>query len=136
LEETNDVGNETGLRTVIAAVDDMFFASKIKATAKALGILVSFPRTLAALLSLAGEELPDLLIVDLHNSRLDPIELATQLKANETLKSVPLLGFFSHVNVDLQRQAIEAGYDEVVPRSLFARDLANILAGTSLNKEK
>jgi len=125
------MGQETGIRTVVAAVDDMFFAAKIKATAKALGMVVSFPRTQAALFSLAGDELPDLFVVDLHNARLDPIELATQLKSSEALKCVPLLGFFSHVNVDLQRRALDAGYDEVLPRSLFARDLAQILAGTN-----
>ncbi len=122
------------MRTVIAAVDDMFFASKIKATAKALGMVVNFPRTLAALLSLAGEELPDLFLVDLHNARLDPIELAKELKAAEAFRSVHLLGFFSHVDVDLQQRALEAGYDEVLPRSLFARDLAKILAGTGSDK--
>ena len=129
------MGEETRIRTVIAAVDDMFFASKIKATAKALGLVVNFPRTLTALVSLAGEELPDLFVADLHNGRLDPIELATQLKASEALKEVPLLGFFSHVDVDLQRRALDAGYDEVLPRSLFARDLAKILAGTHLPKK-
>lgn len=128
-------GKDLQIRTVIAAVDDMFFASKIKATAKALGMVVRFPRTLQALVSLAGDELPDLFVVDLHNARLNPIELATQLKSSEALRSIPLLGFFSHVNVDLHRQAVEAGYDEVLPRSLFARDLAQILAGKSLNKK-
>lgn len=120
---------ETGIRTVIAAVDDMFFAAKIKETAKALGMVISFPRTPEGLLSLAADELPDLILVDLHNVRLNPIELATLLKANEMLKTVPLIGFFSHVNVDLQRQAVLAGYDEVLPRSVFTRDLPNILAG-------
>ncbi len=128
---TSDSTNQQpGIRTVIAAVDDMFFASKIRATAKALGMVVNFPRTSAALLSLAKDELPDLIVVDLHNEKLDPVDLAAQLKGVESLKSVRLLGFFSHVNVDLQRRAIEAGYDEVLPRSLFARDLAKILAGT------
>jgi PleD family two-component response regulator len=132
LKDGNGVGTQTGIRTVIAAVDDMFFASKIRATAKALGMVVSFPRILPALVALAGDERPDLLIVDLHNTRVDPIELATEFKSSDKLKSVPLLGFFSHVNVDLQRRAISAGYDEVLPRSLFARDLANILAGKGL----
>lgn len=118
------------IRSVIAAVDDMFFASKIRATAKALGLVVNFPRTLTALISLATDELPDLVIVDLHNEKLNPLELAAQFKAIESLKPVRLLGFFSHVNVELQRQALEAGYDDVLPRSLFARDLAKILAGT------
>jgi len=119
---------ELKIRTVIAAVDDMFFVSKISATARALGMVVSFPRSLAALMALANEELPDLFVVDLHNAKLDPLEIAARLKSTEPLRSVPLLGFFSHVNVDLQRQAVEAGYSEVIPRSLFARDLAKILA--------
>ena len=127
-------GEELKMRTVIAAVDDMFFASKISATARALGMVVSFPRSLAALIALANEEQPDLFVVDLHNAKLNPIEIAAQLKSTEKLRSVRLLGFFSHVNVDLQRQAVEAGYDEVMPRSLFARDLAKILAGTNSNK--
>ena len=126
--------SEIGIRTVIAAVDDMFFASKIKATAKALGMVVSFPRTLPALMSLASDEFPDLIVADLHNARLDPIELANQLKSDDQLRNIRLLGFFSHVNVDLQQQALKAGYDEVLPRSLFARDLASILAGKSFDE--
>ena len=128
------MSKEITIRTVIAAVDDMFFASKIKATAKALGMVVSFPRTLAALISLAGDEFPDLIVADLHNARLDPIELANQLKSDDRLRSIRLLSFFSHVNVDLQQQAIKAGYDEVLPRSLFARDLASILAGQNFSE--
>jgi CheY-like chemotaxis protein len=117
------------IRTVIAVVDDMFFASKIRATGKALGMVVNFPRTMEALISLANEDAPHLIVVDLHHQKLNPIDLANKLKAHETLKEIPLLGFFSHVQADLQRQAVQAGYDEVLPRSLFARDLANILAG-------
>jgi hypothetical protein len=51
------------------------------------------------------------------------------VKANEELRSVPLMGFFSHVETELQRAAIEAGYDQVIPRSVFSRDLAGILKG-------
>jgi PleD family two-component response regulator len=114
-------------RKVIAAVDDMFFASKIRATAEALGVNIKFHRRLDSLVAAAGEQSPDLILVDLHNEKLNAIELALQLKANESSKSIPLLGFFSHVQTDLQRAAIEAGFDQVVPRSVFSRDLAKIL---------
>lgn len=117
------------IRTILAVVDDMFFVSKIRATGKALGMVVNFPRTLDALVEAAVEDPPQLIVVDLHNQKLNPIEVAGRLKSNEKLREIPLLGFFSHVQVDLQRQAVEAGYDQVLPRSLFARDLASILAG-------
>ena len=114
-------------RNIIAAVDDMFFASKIRATAEALGVNIKFHRQLDSLVNAAAEQSPDFILVDLHNEKLDAIELARRLKANESSKGIPLLGFFSHVQTDLQRAAVEAGYDRVVPRSVFSRDLAQIL---------
>ena len=116
-------------RTISAAVDDMFFAAKIRATAEALGVSIKFYRQTDGLVAAAGEHSPDLIIVDLHNEKLDPIALARELKANEKSRAIPLLGFFSHVQTDLQRQAIEAGYDQVIPRSVFSRDLGKILEG-------
>jgi PleD family two-component response regulator len=118
-------------RTVIAIVDDMFFVSKIQATAKAVGVIVRFPRTLNAARETVSEDIPDLVVVDLHNQKLNPLELAREFKTNERLQSIPLLGFFSHVQKELQKQAVEAGYDQILPRSVFARDLADILAGSS-----
>ena len=116
-------------RTILAAVDDMFFAAKIRATAEALGISIKFHRKLDGLVNAAAEQSPDLIVVDLHNEKLDPIELARGLKTNESVKAIPLLGFFSHVQTDLQHAALQAGYDQVIPRSVFSRDLGKILAG-------
>lgn len=114
-------------RTILAAVDDMFFAAKIRATAEALGVTLKFHRRLEGLVEAASGQSPDLIIVDLHNEKLDPIELARVLKADEGSRTIPLLGFFSHVQTELQRAAVEAGYDQVMPRSVFSRDLAQIL---------
>jgi PleD family two-component response regulator len=114
---------------VIAIVDDMFFASKIRATAEALAVDIAFPRTHETAVEKLREVKPRLVICDLHNQRIDALQFAKQLKADEELKSVPLLGFFSHVEVELQKRALEAGFDNVIPRSLFARDLGAILKG-------
>ena len=69
--------------------------------------------------------LPPLILIDLHNQKLDPLELAKQIKTQGS--TVTLLGFFSHVEVELQRNALSAGFDRVIPRSVFSRDLAEIL---------
>lgn len=106
----------------------MFFASKIRATAEAVGVEVKFVRSIEKLIETAREVKPGLVVVDLHNSKLDPVAVGTELKSNEDLRQVRLLGFFSHVQTDLQRNAMAAGYDQVIPRSVFARDLGQILA--------
>src|SRR5918999_5897728 len=89
--------NQFMIRTVIAVVDDMFFVSKIRATGKALGMIVKFPRTLDAFWDTVNDETPNLILVDLHNSKVDAISLAKELKTKENLSTIPLLGFFSHV---------------------------------------
>ena len=105
----------------------MFFASKIRAVAEAASVEISFPRNLEAVVSKARETKPGLIVVDLHNQRIDPVALARELKTDEELRDIKLLGFFSHVQTELQRNAIEAGFDQVIPRSVFARDLAGLL---------
>ena len=113
---------------IIAVVDDMFFASKIRAVAEAVGAEISFPRTRDALIEKARETKPRLILVDLHSQRIDPRTLANELKSDEGLRDIPLIGFFSHVQTELQRDALAAGFDQVLPRSVFVRDLPKILA--------
>lgn len=105
----------------------MFFAAKIRAVAEAVGVEISFPRNREALLQKAREVNPKLILVDLHNSKIDPNALASELKSDEQLRAIRLLGFFSHVQTELQRNAIAAGFDQVIPRSVFVRDLQGIL---------
>ena len=117
-------------RTIIAVVDDLFFASKIRGTAEQLGVTVSFPRRADALVAAVLRDRPALIICHLHATRVDPIELAKVLKADDRLRSIPLLGFFSHVQTQLQRQAEDAGFDRVIPQSAFAKHLPEILSET------
>jgi PleD family two-component response regulator len=114
-------------KTVISVVDDMFFASKIRAVAEAVGREISSPRSEEAVVSKARETKPGLIVVDLHSQRIDPVALARALKADEELRDIKLLGFFSHVHTELKANALSAGFDEVIPRSVFARDLEQIL---------
>ncbi len=113
---------------IIAVVDDMFFRSKIQAVAEAVGTEISFPRNKDALIQKAREAKPRLIVVDLHNQKIDSAMLATELKADQELRSIQLLGFFSHVQTELQSNAMSAGFDQVIPRSVFARDLSKILS--------
>lgn len=116
-------------RRVIAAVSDMLFASKIRGTAEHLNVSVDFARSEGGLFDLAKTDVPSLIILDLHDTRLDPFALAERLKADERLRAVPLVAFFSHVETELKRRAEEAGVDHVLPRSVFTRRLAEILSG-------
>ena len=117
------------MRRVLVGVDDLFFNAKIRTAAKHLGVEVFFPRSLEAFIEAAQNDAPVLVIIDLHLQRYDPFALALILKADEALRATPLVGFFSHVQVELQRRATDAGFDRVLPRSAFTKRLPEILLG-------
>lgn len=117
-------------RNIIAVVDDIFFASKIRGTAEQVGVPVAFARSADGVAEIIKQQTPSLIICDLHSQKISPIELARSLKAREETKDIPLLGFFSHVQTELQREAKLAGFDRVIPRSVFASSLVTILSGT------
>src|SRR5215212_5297277 len=99
-------------RHVIAAVSDMLFASKIRGMAEHLNVTVDFARTEEGLFDYAKTEVPSLIILDLHETRADPF-----------------VAFFSHVETELRRKALEAGVEHVLPRSVFTQRLGEILSG-------
>ncbi|HXM51324.1 MAG TPA: hypothetical protein VN956_26005 [Pyrinomonadaceae bacterium] len=119
-------------RNIIAVVDDLFFASKIRGTAEELGITVTFAGKLDVLVEAARRAQPSLIICDLHSQKIDPMELARGLRADEQMRTIRLLGFFSHVQTELQRQAEAAGFDKVLPRSAFSKNLGEILSGKKI----
>lgn len=110
---------------VLALVDDLFFQAKLLETAKQLGVELRAYTTPDALLAEIARDAPRLVVVDL-NARNDPIGAVERLKANR--QDIPMLGFLSHVQVDLAERARAAGCSDVIPRSKFTRDLATILA--------
>ena len=117
------------MRSVIAVVDDLFFAAKIRATAESVGVNVRFEKNAGAAVEAARAMRPELVVVDLHAQRCDPFALAEQLKVVEGLREVPIVGFFSHVETELPQRAVGAGFDRVLPRSAFTRKLPEILLG-------
>src|SRR5436190_23326490 len=98
-------------RHIIAIVDDLFSAAKIGGTAEQAGVKATFPRTSAAALEAALNESPSLILCDLHVKKIDALEFARRLKADERTRDIPPVGFFAHVQTELQQGAIAAGFD-------------------------
>ena len=71
------------------------------------------------------ELLPARILMDLHTP--GAILVAHALKADPRTAKIPIVGWYSHVEADLRRDAREAGVDEVLPRSAFVKRLAALL---------
>ena len=119
---------------VLVAVDDLLFSSKIRATAKQAGVELTFARTADDILQQARTLKPALAIFDLNSGKTDPVATIAALKADPALAGMRTIGFASHVHTALIAAAREAGADQVVPRSAFVGNLADILL-SSQNSE-
>lgn len=110
----------------LAAVQDLLFVAKITAAAKRVGVAVEFVSEENRLLE-KTEFSPSVVILDLNNSQFDPIALVRKLKAKPPQRQVQIIGYLSHVQQDLNREAHKAGCDLVLPRSAFSQNLDELL---------
>jgi PleD family two-component response regulator len=112
---------------VLAIVDDLMFTSKIKTTAAQLGVPLTFARTSEAALAAMRNNRPALVILDLNSSRSEPLITIAAMQADPALSAIPSIGFVSHVQTELIDAARKAGVGEVMARSAFTVQLAEIL---------
>ena len=111
-------------KIVIACVEDLFFRSKIEATARHLTAPVRFvsakelPRacadsgTAAVLLELSSEG--------------GGLAAVRALRNDQATARLPIIGFLSHVDKELARSAEEAGVSKIMPRSQFSETLPDV----------
>ena len=110
---------------VLALVPDLLFGSKVQAMLEAAGHDVEMALSETDVWDqIAGT---DVLVVDLTTEDIDGAGLLDTLRAGGEAGPVKALAFYSHVDVEVRRQAEDAGFDLVVPRSRMAREGAALV---------
>ena len=112
-------------RSVVACVDDLFFRSKIDATARHLNVNVRFADT-AGLARACGEAGTAALLIELSDNG-KPLQAVRSLRQARATQELPVIGFLSHVDQALARDAQAAGVTQVLPRSQFSETLPDLL---------
>jgi CheY-like chemotaxis protein len=114
-------------KKILAVVDDLLFTVKIADAAKRSGLDVDFVKSEHDVIDKATHEHPLLIIIDLNNNSVAPLDLIAKLKGKDELKRISLIGYLSHVQGELKQQAQEAGANIVMARSAFSQNLQQIL---------
>ena len=114
-------------KKILAVVDDLLFTVKISDAAKRVGLDVQFLKSEHDVLQKAAHEKPLLIILDLNNGSVEPLELISKLKSDPSLKHISLIGYLSHVQGELKQKAHDAGSNIVMARSAFSQNLQQIL---------
>ena len=112
---------------VAALIPDLLFGSKVQSALEGAGHEVDLITGELEVWDEVGGI--DLLVIDLTSPDVDGIELFESLATGGELHGVRSLGFFAHVEPEVRKRALEAGFDLVVPRSRMAREGADLVAG-------
>jgi CheY-like chemotaxis protein len=111
---------------VVAVMSDLFFAAKVRDEAQKLGMATVIVNDQAAALEHVKSGAA-VAILDLNCASSDPLSLIAKIKSDPETAGVGIIGFVSHVQTELRQKASDCGCDRVVARSVFARDLAELL---------
>ena len=114
-------------KTVVAVLSDLLFTVKIQDAAKRAGVKAVFVNSPADALAQAKLH-PSLMIIDLNNAKVEPLALIGQLKSDAATSHVKLVGYISHVQVELRQAAQDKGCDVVVARSAFVQNLGELVS--------
>ncbi len=121
---------------ILAAVDDLMLASKIRQAGARAGAAIVFVRSASETLERLRKDGPTLAIFDLNSVRLEPLDTMRRMKADAALSAIPAIAFVSHVEADLIAAARLAGFDRVLARAAFFEQLPGILADPHGGHEK
>ena len=110
---------------VLALVRDLLFASKIALAAKNAGVEVKIVRDPAQL----ADQAAPLMLVDLNQA--GTIDAAANWKR---ITGRRVVGFVSHVDVEVARLARASGIDKVMARSGFVDSLPGLFAEVAMNR--
>jgi hypothetical protein len=112
-------------KTIVACVEDLFFRSKIEATARHLNVPVRFTDVAGLSGALQDESAAALLLELSANGKT--LEAVRELRQSSQTRDLPIVGFLSHVDRQLARDAESAGVTRVMPRSQFSETLPDLV---------
>jgi DNA-binding NarL/FixJ family response regulator len=109
---------------MLALLDDLLFRSKLEAAAAHLGT----PLTLAVDAGTVQRPASgwSRVLIDLNLSRGDALAMIRAVRAADP--ALPIIGYCSHVQRELQEHALAAGCTQVLPRSAFVQRLPELLS--------
>lgn len=119
--------NQTNPRTVLVAVTDIFFYTKVRDALKPQGYRLERARSQADIAEKASAVTPTAVIVNMNDDQLNAVQALEMLKADATLKTVPILAFANHEEVDTWNRAKALGVTKIVSRNEFSARVSELL---------
>jgi PleD family two-component response regulator len=125
--------NQTNLKTILVAVTDLFFYTKVRDALRQPDYQLEKARAQQDILDKALAVSPRAIIFNMNDLTLNAFHALEQLKADPRLKDIPTLAFANHEEVETWNRARALGVTKVVSRNEFSartKDLVDDVIAT------
>jgi len=107
-------------KTILIAVNDVFFYTKLRDALKPQGYTLEKARTHGEVADKAGALRPAAVVLNINDEGLDAFKALEALKSDVRSKSIPVLAFANHEEVDNWKRAQQLGVTKIVSRNEFS----------------
>ena len=125
--------NQTDQKTILVGVTDIFFYTKVRDALMSKGYKIERARAQEDIAEKASAAIPSAFIVNMNDDRLDAFQALETLKADERMKTIPILAFANHEEVDTFHRAKALGVTKIVSRNEFSSRLKDLVEEIMLN---
>ncbi len=117
--QTDKIG-QTEKTTILVAVNDIFFYTKVRDALRANGYTIEKARTQQDIADKASLISPSIVILDMNDMALNSFQALETLKADSRLNTIPTLAFANHEEVETWNRARALGVTKIVSRNEFS----------------
>jgi len=119
--------SETRPRTILIAVTDIFFYAKLKEALRPHGFQLERVRKQQDVPEMAATHKPAAMILNMNETAFDAFIALKQIRQEGSSKSLPVLAFANHEEVETWRRAKDLGVTKIVSRNEFSSRAAELL---------
>jgi PleD family two-component response regulator len=107
-------------KTILVAVTDIFFYTKIRDALLPHGYLLERARTQEEFSDKLSQSDPSAIILNMNDEKVDGFEALRRVHETQATAPVPTLAYANHEEVDTWRTAKELGVTKIVSRNEFS----------------
>jgi PleD family two-component response regulator len=119
--------HQTDQKTILVAVTDIFFYTKVRDALMSKGYKIERARTQQDIADKASATSPAAVILNMNDETLNAFQALETLKADTRLKTLPTLAFANHEEVDTFNRARALGVTKIVSRNEFSTRLKDLI---------
>jgi PleD family two-component response regulator len=106
-------------KTILVAVTDIFFYTKIRDALLPHGYLLERARTQEDFSEKLGKA-PSVILLNMNDEKVDGFDALRRVHETQATASIPTLAYANHEEVDTWRKAKELGVTKIVSRNEFS----------------